>query len=513
MSANLYAVFRAHFPTDLNRSFILTSDGAQLSYGDVERSSAQFANALRALGVSPGDRVAVQVEKSAAAIMVYLACLRAGAIYLPLNTAYTGDELDYFLNDATPRLFICDPAHELDLSRRADRSTIVHRLTLDENGQGSAVTLASVQRDTFETAFSNPNDLAAILYSSGTTGRPKGAILSHGALATNANALHTAWQFGPDDVLLHALPIFHTHGLFVATNTVLMNGTSMIFHARFEPAAVISDLPRATVFMGVPTYYTRLLTDSALTTDACRTIRLFLSGSAPLLDETFRAFTKRTGHTIVERYGMTEAGIITSAKLDEPRQAGTVGWPLEGVSLRLTNEAEREVADGTTGNVQVKGNCLFSGYWNKPGKTADEFTADGYFRTGDIGRTNPDGQLMLVGRSKDMLISGGFNVFPKEIEQVIDAMDGVDECAVVGLPHPDFGEAGLVLVVMKKNVAFDADTMRGVLKNTLANYKVPKLILQAEALPRNAMGKVQKNVLREVYRLEWDKMLADRLKS
>ena len=504
MSANLYAAFRQRFPENLNKPFLITQDGSEVSYSEVERHSARFANLLVSLGVNPGDRVAVKVEKSATVLSLYLGCLRAGAVYLPLNTAYTGEELAYLLSDATPRLFVCDPTCQKDAVSLASQCGVSHCLTLDENGKGSAAEQASTQDDTFNTVESGAGDLAAILYSSGTTGKPKGAMLSHGALRANAIALHTAWRFQPDDVLLHALPIFHTHGLFVATNTVLMNGTSMIFHSRFEPSAVISDLPRATVFMGVPTYYTRLLGEKALTAEACQTVRLFISGSAPLLDETFQSFTARTGHTIVERYGMTEAGILTSASPDKPRTAGTVGWPLDGVTLRLADDNDTPVLTEQTGGVQIKGSSLFSGYWNNPEKTTEEFTPDGFFRTGDIGRYENDGQLTLVGRAKDMFISGGFNVFPKEIEQVIDLMDGVVESAVIGLPHPDFGESGLAIVVTEPGTTIDAEHIRADLKTTVANYKVPKHVVLAAELPRNAMGKVQKNLLREAYRDQWD---------
>ncbi|NKB43503.1 MAG: AMP-binding protein [Alphaproteobacteria bacterium] len=504
MSANLYAAFRQRFPKNLEKPFIVTQDGTAISYSDIERQSSQFANLLISLGIRPGDRVAAQVEKSPAVLILYLGCLRVGATYLPLNTAYTGEELEYLVSDATPRLVVCDPACQEDAAERATRYGAGHCLTLDANGRGSLTDHASTKDDTFETIESAPDDLAAILYSSGTTGKPKGAMLSHGALAANAMALHAAWRFGPDDVLLHALPIFHTHGLFVATNTVLMNGTAMIFHSRFDPSAVIKDLSSATVFMGVPTYYTRLLGETALSVDACQSVRLFISGSAPLLDETFQTFATRTGHTIVERYGMTEAGIITSASPEKPRKAGTVGWPLDGVTLRIASDSNTPVAAGQTGGVQIKGSSLFSGYWNNPGKTAEEITSDGFFRTGDIGYHEDDGQITLVGRAKDMYISGGFNVFPKEIEQIVDSIDGVAESAIIGLPHPDFGEAGMAIVVAEEGESIDSESIRATLKATVANYKVPKLVVLAGDLPRNAMGKVQKNILRDTYRSRWD---------
>lgn len=506
MSANLYAQFRKHFPAETDAPFIHQPGGPTLTYGEVESRSAQLAAALVALGVQPGDRVAAQVEKSATALLLYLGCLRAGGVYLPLNTAYTGDELEYFLSDATPSVFMCDPAR---LAQVPDPGHEMVTMTLDERGTGTLTERAEQEGVTFETRDRNPDDLGALLYSSGTTGQPKGVMLSHGALADNADALKNAWQITSNDVVLHALPIFHTHGLFVATNTVLMSGGSMIFHPRFNPADVIRDLPHASIFMGVPTYYARLLRDESFAASACTSIRLFISGSAPLQDETFKAFTARTGHTIVERYGMTEAGIITSADPDRARTAGTVGFPLDGVSLRVCDDEDKPVPTDATGSVQIQSTGLFSGYWNRPDKTAEDTTNDGYFRTGDIGRLESDGQLTLVGRAKDMFISGGFNVYPKEIEQVIEAMDGVEESAVIGLPHPDFGEAGLALVVAEPGREIDPHEQRTALKATLANYKVPKLIWTVESLPRNAMGKVQKNVLRETFVAKWTAEISD----
>jgi len=508
MSANLYAVFKQKFPKDLSNPFIKEARGSVLSYAEVESRSAQVASLLQSLRIKPGDRVAAQIEKSAAALILYLGCLRAGAVYLPINTAYTNAELTYFLTDAKPALFVCDAIREKSLRASIRECGVPNCFSLDAHGRGSFAQQALAHDTKFKTVTLEAADPAAILYSSGTTGKPKGATLSHGALAANARALHAAWQLGPDDVLLHALPIFHTHGLFVATNTVLINGTGMLFHDGFESDAVISDLAKATVFMGVPTYYTRLLANPALTREACTSIRLFISGSAPLLDETCNAFKERTGHAIVERYGMTEAGIITSANPDKPKRAGTVGWPLDGVTLRIINDDDEPVGASETGELQIKSSGLFSGYWNKPEKTAEEFTSDGFFRTGDIARYELDGQITLIGRAKDMYISGGFNVFPKEIEQIVDAIEGVEECAVVGMPHPDFGEAGLVIIVAKKE-PLDEKAIRSTLKETLANYKVPKQILQSDSLPRNAMGKVQKNLLRETYHNEWRDWLQD----
>ena len=505
MSANFYVYARTRFPADPTVPFIRHRDGSVVSYGDVDSVAGHMAHLLVSLGVKKGDRVAVQVEKSSAAVVLYLACLRAGAAFLPLNTAYTGAELDYFLADATPRVVVCDPRREADVQNRANRLDITHVFTLDGEGRGSVT--EQLTDEACPVSDCADSDLAAMLYSSGTTGRPKGVMLSHGALTANALALHKAWRFGPNDVLLHALPIFHTHGLFVAINTVLMNGTSMIFHPRFEESDVIEDLTKATVFMGVPTFYSRLLSHPSLSTDACKSMRLFVSGSAPLLEDTFNAFTARTGHTIVERYGMTEAGIITSADADKPRCAGTVGWPLDGVALRIVDDKDNPVDRGQTGGVQIKSTGLFSGYWNKPEKTAEEFTADGYFRTGDLGYLQKYGQLTLAGRATDMFISGGYNVYPKEIEQAIDALDGVEESAVIGLPHPDFGEAGLAVVVGVETHPLDLDGLQTALKDALANYKIPKLLVQADSLPRNAMGKVQKTELRTHYLQKWNEIM------
>lgn len=508
-SDNLFDIFRDHFPSRPRDPFITTNDERVFTYDDLDRTSAQYANVLTARGVGPGDRVAVQIEKSPEGVFLYLACLRAGAVFLPLNTAYRADEVDYFLGDAEPALVVGDPtAHELaDLC--AARK-ILRFFTLGADGDGTLASAAAIAPTTFPSVPRSHTDLAAILYSSGTTDRPKGAMLTHGNLQANARALHEAWRFGPNDVLLHTLPIFHTHGLFVAINTVLLNGTKMIFHAKFSADAVIADLPSATVFMGVPTYYARLLASEAFTKDVCRNVRLFLSGSAPLLDETFHAFESRAGGQIVERYGMTEAGIITSADVDMPRKAGDVGWPLPGVELRIADAGNAELPRGETGEIQIMGPGLFKGYWRKPEKTAEEFTPDGFFKTGDLAYADENGMVTIVGRAKDMMISGGFNVYPKEIESIIDSLPGVDESAVVGMPHPDFGEAGLAVVTMAAGVKpINTDDARANLKENLASYKVPKLFVVADKLPRNAMGKVQKVLLRDSYKEYWNAFLAD----
>jgi malonyl-CoA/methylmalonyl-CoA synthetase len=506
-SRNLFEVFRGRFPSRMRNPFITTGDGRVFTYDDLDRISAQYANVLIANNVKPGDRVAVQIEKSPEGVFLYLACLRAGAVFLPLNTAYRADEADYFLGDAEPGLVVGDPgAHEL--ANLCVARKIPHFFTLGADGVGTLINEAARAPTALASVPRSHSDLAAILYSSGTTGKPKGVMLTHGNLEVNARALHQTWGFEPDDVLLHTLPIFHTHGLFVAINTVLLNGTKMIFHAKFSANAVIADLANATVFMGVPTYYVRLLASKTFTIGAWQNVRLFLCGSAPLLDETFRAFEFQTGRQIVERYGMTEAGIITSADVDKPRKAGDVGWPLPGVTLRIADSSNAELPHSETGEVQIKGPGLFKGYWRNPEKTAEEFTPDGFFKTGDLAYAEESGMVTIVGRAKDMMISGGFNVYPKEIESIIDRLPGVAESAVVGMPHPDFGEAGLAVVTMDVIAKpIDTHATRAILKKHLASYKIPKLFVVANELPRNAMGKVQKALLRESYKDSWNAFL------
>jgi malonyl-CoA/methylmalonyl-CoA synthetase len=463
---------------------------ATYTYADALRGSARLAHALGALGVQPGDRVAVQVEKSAVAILLYLACVRAGVVLIPMNTAYSDAEVDYLLDDAEPALFVCDPA-------RAERTGAPTVVTLDAQGLGTLVGVAGVQPDAFDDVARSAGELAAILYTSGTTGRPKGAMLSERNLTSNAVALHRVWGFGPDDVLLHALPIFHTHGLFVATNCVLANGTGMVFLPRFDLDAVVEQLPRTTVFMGVPTYYTRLLGDGRVDADRCAHIRLFVSGSAPLLASTHDEFFARTGHAILERYGMTETSMITSNPLDGDRRPGTVGFALPGVDVRVGDDG-RPCPAGEIGGIEVRGPNVFSGYWRRPELAATEFTADGYFRTGDLGTFDGDGYLAIVGRSKDLVISGGLNVYPKEVEDVLDGLDGVLESAVIGVPDPDLGEAVVAVVVTDGTGAgVDEAAVRSAAREQLAGFKVPKRVHVVDALPRNAMGKVEKARLRE----------------
>ena len=479
--------------------FIETTDGRRWTYADMLAASARFAGVLAALGVEPGDRVAVQVEKSPQAVLLYLACLRAGAIYLPLNTAYTLAELDYFVSDAEPRLVVVSPAARAGVEAiAAPRGARVE--TLDEAGGGSLADRAAAMPGDFADVARGRDDLAAILYTSGTTGRPKGAMLTHDNLLSNAVALCDIWRFTAADRLIHALPIFHTHGLFVATNVVLLSGASMIFLPKFDADEVLRLMPRATVLMGVPTFYVRLLQHPGLTREATAGMRLFVSGSAPLLAETHAAFGARTGHAILERYGMTETNMNTSNPYDGDRVAGTVGFPLPGVDLRVTEpESGAPLPAGETGMIEVRGPNVFKGYWRMPEKTAAEFRPDGFFITGDLGKVDARGYVHIVGRGKDLVISGGFNVYPKEVETEIDQLEGVVESAVIGVPHPDFGEGVVAVVVRGKGAALDEAAVMAGIRDRLARYKQPKAVVFADELPRNTMGKVQKNVLRERY--------------
>ena len=496
--ANLYAFLETHFPSDRSATCLETPDGAVWTWVEVEAESARYAHLLCDRGVAPGDRVAVQAEKSPQALVLYLACLRAGAVYLPLNPAYPERELDYFLGDAEPRLVVARPESVIGLAALCERHGIGELLSLGAQGEGTLIQAARAMPDRFDTVARTAGDLAALLYTSGTTGRPKGAMLTHANLSSNAQALHSAWGFREGDVLLHMLPIFHTHGLFVACHTSLLNGSPMIFCPRFDPAEARRLLPRATVFMGVPTFYTRLLAEPGFGRDACTGMRLFVSGSAPLLEQTFHEFHERTGYTILERYGMTECGMSTSNPLDGERRAGTVGFPLPGVDLRVAGDGGAPLGPGEIGNIEFRGPNVFSGYWRMPEKTAEEFTADGFFRSGDVGRIGEDGYVAIVGRGRDLIISGGFNVYPKEVEHLIDRLDGVAESAVIGLPHPDFGEQVTAVVVREGGaVAPGEQAVIGALKADLANYKVPKQVFFVEALPRNSMGKVRKGELRE----------------
>ena len=498
--ANLYALLEAHFPPDRSTACLETPEGAVWTFADVDAESARCASLMRERGVEPGDRVAVQVEKSPRALILYLACLRAGAAYLPLNPAYPERELDYFLGDAEPRLVVARPESATGVAALCGRHGIGEPLTLGTGEDGTLVEASRSMPDRFDTVERGPDDLAALLYTSGTTGKPKGAMLTHANLYSNAQVLHESWGFRAGDVLLHMLPIFHTHGLFVACHTSLLNGTPMIFCPRFDAAEARRLLPRATVFMGVPTFYVRLLGQAGFGAAQCANARLFVSGSAPLLEQTFEEFRERTGHTILERYGMTECGMSTSNPLDGERRAGTVGLPLPGVDLRVSGEGGAPSGPGEVGEIEFRGPNVFTGYWRMPEKTAEEFTADGFFRSGDLGRIGEDGYVSIVGRGKDLVISGGFNVYPKEVELLIDKLDGVTESAVIGLPHPDFGEQVTAVVVREPGADVPAgQAVIEALKQELAGYKVPKQVFFAEELPRNSMGKVQKSVLREQF--------------
>jgi malonyl-CoA/methylmalonyl-CoA synthetase len=465
MSDNLYALLASRFPADRAKACFLLPDGSAISYGDLERGVGRLARLLGQKGVGVGDRVVAQTAKSPEAVMLYLATLKIGAVFTPLNTAYTEAEVAYFIGDAEPALTVHDAV-------------------------ALAAEAAGLEPVT-ETVPRAAGDLASLIYTSGTTGRSKGAMLTHGALAANALALHEAWGFSPDDVLLHALPIFHVHGLFVALHCAFLSGAPMVWLARYEDDQVLAGLARSTVMMGVPTFYTRLLANPGFTRERAEHMRVFICGSAPLLPSTFQEFEDRTGQRILERYGMSEAVIITSNPLHGERIAGSVGFPLPGVELRIEGGEEKS----QTGVIQIRGPSVFKGYWRMPEKTAEEFTADGFFITGDVGRQDPDGRVWISGRAKDLIISGGYNVYPKEIELVLDEMEGVVESAVIGLPHADFGEA-VCAVIMGRG---DEAAVIAAARAQLAAFKTPKRVFFVDELPRNAMGKVQKNLLRQTY--------------
>ena len=510
---NLFAALRAAFPADLDSVAVETDGGLAYSWRDLDRASAMIANLLQSLdiprdptGVPP--RVAVQVEKSVEAMLLYLGALRAGFVFLPLNTAYQSAEIEYFVGNAKPAVVVCTGRNFPWVSQLAFQAGTRHVFTLNDDRSGSLLERAAHCSDVQTPARRGLQDLAAILYTSGTTGRSKGAMLSHGNLLSNAVMLKDYWGWQPGDVLIHALPIFHVHGLFVAIHGALLNGSRMLWHGKFDPKAVIADLPRATVFMGVPTLYVRMLNEPALTQAQAAHMRLFISGSAPLLIETFNDWKTRTGHTILERYGMSETIMLTSNPYmpdarygnQAERRGGTVGFPLPGVSLRVQDEAGQSLPAGEIGGIQVKGPNVFAGYWQMPEKTAEEFTADGFFRTGDVGQQDARGYVTIVGRSKDLIISGGYNVYPAEIEGYLNDMPGVAESAIVGVPHPDFGEVGVAVVIAKPGAGLSPDQLLADLKAKLANFKIPKRCFIEAELPRNTMGKVQKNLLRDRYK-------------
>ncbi|HSD44704.1 MAG TPA: malonyl-CoA synthase [Burkholderiales bacterium] len=493
---NAYTFFRRGFAARPAEAFLEADSGERYTYADLERETARVAAFLTGLGLARGDRVAAQIDKSAQGLFLYLGCIRAGFCFLPLNTAYQRGELAYFLQDAEPRVVVCRPQMLGTFKELAREAGAPRLYVLDEHGKGTLTEAMAGAAPTFEDAPLDDGDLAVIIYTSGTTGRSKGAMVTHGNLTSNGAVLKDYWRFTERDILLHGLPTFHVHGLFVGIHPILLAGARILFHRKFDPKAMLTALPRATAMMGVPTFYVRLLAEPGLTRELVRHMRLFVSGSAPLLLDTFGEWTARTGHTILERYGMSEAGMITSNPYDGERRGGTVGFPLPGVSVRVVDDGTT-LGPGKPGVVEIKGPNVFAGYWRMPEKTKEEFTADGWFRTGDVGQWSEDRYLSIVGRAKDLIISGGYNVYPKEIELVIDALPGVAESAVVGVPHPDFGESVTAVVVRQKDVALDEAAVIAHVKAQIANFKVPKRVVFVDDLPRNAMGKVQKNVLRD----------------
>ena len=496
MSNLLYdSLFGRHIGDD--KPFLIFVDGRTISYDAFLRMASRFANTIKAAGLTAGDRLAIQVEKSAEALAVYAACVQSGVIFLPLNTAYKPAEVEYFISDSGARMLIAGDAENLQ-SIATTHNVILHDMAAD--GRGSFTNLAATASDRFAPVPRNGDDLAAFLYTSGTTGRSKGAMLTQNNLLSNAQTLIEAWRFSEADVLLHALPIFHTHGLFVATNIILLARASMIFLPKFDVDSVFAVLPQATSMMGVPTFYTRLLDDARLTADSTRHMRLFVSGSAPLLAETHLQFAERTGQQILERYGMTETNMNTTNPYEGPRRAGTVGKPLAGIDLKITDpETGATLEDGAIGQIEVRGPNVFVGYWNMPEKTREELREDGFFITGDLGFIDDQGYVQIVGRNKDLIIAGGYNIYPKEIELILDDQPGVLESAVIGVPHADFGESVVGILVPDNSGLLDIDKITESVAASLAKFKQPRQLVVVDALPRNAMGKVQKNILRETY--------------
>jgi malonyl-CoA/methylmalonyl-CoA synthetase len=497
LSHNIYELFATKFADALSSPFLNVPGGHTYTYGQVDRRSAAIAAVLTEAGAQPGDRVVVQVDKSPDSVALYLACLRAGFIYVPLNTAYTAEEVGFFLGDAAPSVFVFKPSRASKLKPVADIAGVGATFTLSSKGSGTLAEAANQVTAIGTVTERDADDVACMVYTSGTTGRSKGAMLTHRGIATNAKALHAIWRFQPGDVLLHALPIFHIHGLFVALHCAMLNASEVHFLSKYDADDVRALLPESTVMMGVPTHYTRLLANPDFGTEDCRNIRMFTSGSAPLSETVFHEFVKRTGHTICERYGMTECGIIASNPPEGQRIAGTVGYALPEMEMRVADEKDEALGSGEIGEVQVRGPHIFPGYWGLADKTAESTTGDGFFRTGDIGSMGPDGRLTLAGRSSDMIISGGYNVYPKEIELVIDQVPGVTESAVVGLEHADFGEAAVAFVVASDEVT--DEQLEEAVEKSLANFKRPKQYVFLTSLPRNTMGKVQKAQLRDSY--------------
>ncbi|WP_298356894.1 malonyl-CoA synthase [uncultured Litoreibacter sp.] len=495
MTNTLYDALIA--PHEANGSaFLVGDDGTTLTYANFMKRSAQMANLLVAAGVSPGDRVVVQAQKLADTVALFAGTVQAGAIYLPLNTAYTHAELRYFVEDARPALIVCDTKDEAAVTEIA-KGVDARVLTL-AGTSGSLSAAADAQPGKFATVPRAPDDLAALLYTSGTTGRSKGAMLSHKNLLSNAQVLTDLWRITSKDRLIHALPIFHTHGLFVAMNTALLAGAKVRLMAGFNLDAILEELPRSTLMMGVPTFYTRLLEDPRFGKSLTSSMRLFISGSAPLLSETHTTFEARTGHRILERYGMTETNMITSNPYEGDRVAGTVGFPLPGTEVKITDPDSGDILPvGQTGVIEVRGDNVFQGYWNMPEKTAEELRADGFFLTGDLATQDEYGRITIVGRAKDLIISGGYNIYPKEIEDVLNEISGVKESAVFGIPHADFGESVVAAVVPQDGTALDVELLKATVETQLARFKHPRRYIPMHALPRNTMGKVQKNVLRQ----------------
>ncbi|MDP5220392.1 malonyl-CoA synthase [Ruegeria sp. 2205SS24-7] len=498
MANPLYdGLFGAHAGKDT--PFLQLLDGTTITHQDFLSTTAQIAHVATQLGLKPGDRVAAQIEKSPEALALYAACAQAGLVFLPLNTAYTVDELTYFIENSGASLIVCDSRSEEKLTP-VGAQLGAKVATLNADGGGSLMDQAAAMPVSFETVDRDADDLAAFLYTSGTTGRSKGAMLTQNNLLSNAQALVNEWRFTSDDVLLHALPIFHTHGLFVATNVTLATGSSIVFMPKFDLDEIIGRMPNATTMMGVPTFYTRLLDDDRLTKELAAHMRLFVSGSAPLLAETHVQFEERTGHRILERYGMTETNMNTSNPYDGDRRAGTVGKPLPGVELKICDSDGKALPQGEIGEIEIRGPNVFKGYWHMPEKTAAELRENGFFITGDLGRIDDDGYLHIVGRNKDLIISGGYNIYPKEIELVLDDQPGVMESAVVGVPHPDFGETVLGVLVAEPGQSPDLDEMMDAVRDSLARFKHPRKLILLDELPRNTMGKVQKNILRDCYK-------------
>ena len=494
---NLYLTYREGFPKDLDSAFIENTDGTIISYGELEEESAKYANGLSELGLQPGDRVSVQLDKSPEVVFIYLACLRANLIFHPINTAYKENELSFLLNDAKPSVFICEKEIYENISFLNLEESISHVFTLNPADHES---IQSIKKESdHEIVDCSPDHTAALLYSSGTTGKPKGIMLTHGNIGSNALALKDAWGFSNDDILLHSLPIYHVHGLFVALGCVFLSGSKMLWTKSFNAGKVIELLPRCTVMMGVPTYYARLLASKDLDKSCVSNMRLFISGSAPLLKDTFIQFYKKTNHHILERYGMTETNIICSNPLESERKPETVGMPLKDINLRIVDDSFNTLENEEIGHIQVRGPNVFNSYWNLPEKTKQDFTSDNYFNTGDKGFVDKDGYLSIVGRTKDMIISGGLNVYPKEVESLIDSFDEVEESAVIGLADKDLGESVTAIIVLNPHFHLGEDDIIFRLKKDIAGFKVPKKVIFVDDLPRNAMGKVQKNILRDKY--------------